>query len=280
MMSMPIRTKKLHWKYALLTAFRLRKTGGLVENNVLEALKITIDPPSSPAAASPDLFSRVQSFMTEDNEPRIRKDHNEYTREHAPSPITAAMWNCKSLLRAYEDMSYRSDVGGYYVEENHHLTAPPMKRRGRPYRVVIPTSFTTQYGDGLPYRMCVIAQPRHPGEMRLSGLEVLSLLLLAMECYEIAPNESFQTVRVFAVDSFSVRRLSARIPSAYICTLLQLAKKAAPDELVGEITVEQTPYFDLSNDQELESVLGTLLEDEAKRIQDSDSDSDFGPAWF
>lgn len=117
MMSMPIRTKKLHWKYALLTAFRLRKTGGLVENNVLEALKITIDPPSSPAAASPDLFSRVQSFMTEDDEPRIRKDHNEYTREHAPSPITAAMWNCKSLLRAYEDMSYRSDVGGYYVEE-------------------------------------------------------------------------------------------------------------------------------------------------------------------
>lgn len=68
--------------------------------------------------------------------------------------------------------------------------------------------------------------------------------------------------------------MSARVPSLYICTLLQLTKKAAPDEPVGEILIEQTPYFDLSNDQELESILALLLEDEAKRKKPPELDSD------
>lgn len=81
------------------------------------------------------------------------------------------------------------------ISRRHYLTTPPIKRRGRPYRA--------QMGDQLhypirlgyiPYRTCVIAQPRHPGDMGLSGLELLCLLLLAMECYENAPNECFQTV--------------------------------------------------------------------------------------
>ena len=45
-------------------------------------------------------------------------------------------------------------------------------------------------------------------------------------------------VRVFAVNSSWVPRLSARVPSAYICALLQIANKAASGELVEEITVE------------------------------------------
>ncbi|MCJ1265270.1 hypothetical protein MMC22_005145 [Lobaria immixta] len=63
-------------------------------------------------------------------------------------------------------------------------------------------------------------------------------------------------------------RSSARIPSAYICTLLRSAKEAAPEAPDGEITVEQTLYFDLSNDQELESLLAALLEDEVKRMKE------------
>lgn len=74
-----------------------------------------------------------------------------------------------------------------------------MKRRGRQYRVHIQTSFTIQHGDVLPYRTCVIPQPRHPGEMRLSGLEILSLLLLAIECYVNAPDERFYTVRTIVL---------------------------------------------------------------------------------
>ena len=80
------------------------------------------------------------------------------------------------------------------ILRRHYLTTPPVKRRGRLYGIQIETCVTIQYAHGLPYRTCVIAQPRHPGDMRLSGLEVLSLLLLATECYENAPNERFYTV--------------------------------------------------------------------------------------
>ena len=71
--------------------------------------------------------------------------------------------------------------------------------------------------------------------------------------------------------------MSARISSAYICTLLQSAKEAASEAPDGEITVGQTPYFDLSNDQELGSLLAALLEDEVKRMKEPvlDSDLDF-----
>lgn len=72
-------------------------------------------------------------------------------------------------------------------------------------------------------------------------------------------------VRVFAIDSGSVRRLSARIPSAYTRTLLQATQEATPTEPEGDITVEQTSYFDLSNDKDFKSVLVALLEDEDKR---------------
>lgn len=51
-----------------------------------------------------------------------------------------------------------------------------------------------RYGYCVPYRTCAIAQPRHPGDLKVSGLEVVSLLLLAIECYKNAPNELFHTV--------------------------------------------------------------------------------------
>ncbi|MCJ1265271.1 hypothetical protein MMC22_005146 [Lobaria immixta] len=278
---MSVGTKKMHWISALLTALRLRKTGGLVENEVLEALKISLHPPSLPAAASPDLINRIRFFMSGEDRPMLRKEDIEYTRTTSQSPIAAGLRNCEFLLQKYENIHDPRDTGGYFVNEGHYLTSPPMKRRGRLYCVQIVTGFTIQYTYGLPYRTCVIAQPRHPGDMRLSGLEVISLLLLAIESYENAPNERFHTVRVFAVDSFLVRRLSARIPSAYICTLIQSVKKAAPEEPVGEITLEQTSYFDLSNDQELESILAVLFEDEAKRMKEPESapDPNLDPIW-
>lgn len=38
--------------------------------------------------------------------------------------------------------------------------------------------------------------------------------------------------------------------------------------------VEPTPYFDLSNDQEFETVFAALLEDEVKRVEKPKLDSD------
>lgn len=116
-MAIPIGTRRLHWRYALLTASRLRKTGGIVENDVLEALKITLHPPSSPAEESSDIIGTVRSFMSEDDEPRIRGEYNEDTRKNATSSTTAGLWNCKFLLRAYEDMSYRGNIASLRSQE-------------------------------------------------------------------------------------------------------------------------------------------------------------------
>lgn len=110
-------TKKMHWISALLTVLRLRRTGGLVENEVLEALKISLHPPSSPAAASPDLINRIRSFMSGEDRPTMRKEDIEYTRKTAQSPIAAGLRNCEFLLQKYENIHDPRDTGGYFVNE-------------------------------------------------------------------------------------------------------------------------------------------------------------------
>lgn len=80
------------------------------------------------------------------------------------------------------------------ISSNHYLNTPPIRPRGGSYHVHIRTSFTVQYAHGVPHRMCAIAQSRHPGDWTLSGLEVVSIVLLAIESYKSAPNEPFQTV--------------------------------------------------------------------------------------
>lgn len=94
------------------------------------------------------------------------------------------------------------------ISRDHDLTSPPIKGRGRKYHVQIETTFTVQYGFVVPYRTCAIAQARHPGELRVSALEVLSLLLLAIECHNNAPNELVYTVS------------TTFLPSRKTCTLL------------------------------------------------------------
>lgn len=183
---MPVRTKRLNWIHALSTVIRLRKSGASVENNVLEALKITLQPPSSAAAASPDLVNRIRSYMSEEDEPRRRKDQIEYTRKNAHSLVEVGLWNCEFLLQKYEHMRipgvtmYMSEPPVFLehsicmltmalISRKQYSIAPPMSRKGRPYRVQIETGFTIQYASGEPYRTYVIAQPRHPGDSRLFG---------------------------------------------------------------------------------------------------------------
>lgn len=85
MTAMPDRTKRLHWTTAL-TVVRLRETGGLLENDVLEAPKITLHPPSSPAAASPDLIGRVRTYMSEEDGPERHARNILSTREMLRPP--------------------------------------------------------------------------------------------------------------------------------------------------------------------------------------------------
>lgn len=117
MVAMPIRTRRLHWINALLTIIRLRKTGGFVGKDALAALKITLHPPSPPAAASPDLLDRIRSSMLEEDEPEFRKERHADTRERTQSPISTGMRNCRLLLHEYEGISDGGNFGGYYVAE-------------------------------------------------------------------------------------------------------------------------------------------------------------------
>lgn len=43
---------------------------------------------------------------------------------------------------------------------------------------------------------------------------------------------------------------------------------------MGDIMVEQTPYFDISNEKELAIILVLLSEDDDKIVKESDSDTD------
>ena len=81
-------------------------------------------------------------------------------------------------------------------------------------------------------------------------------------------------MRVFAADSFYVRRLTAIVPATYIRILLQSTKKIGPDELIGNITVEQTPYFDIRDREGLRAVFVALFEDEDKVERGPWEDSD------
>lgn len=82
-----------------------------------------------------------------------------------------------------------------------------------------------------------------------------------------------------------MRRLSARVSSSYVHALLQAADKGTGREPVDGIIVEQTRYFDLSNDQDIGGLLTTLLEDDDKMAEqddtelkaDADADADAEP---
>lgn len=131
--------KSLHWRYAILTAIRLRNSEGLVENDVLEALKITLHPPSPPTAASPELIDSIWSFISEDDEVAVRQIYIEQTRTNSSSQIAIGSSNCEYLLRAYKNMSIRTYVKGYcktewvnyffgtwnvYADHNHNIKKP------------------------------------------------------------------------------------------------------------------------------------------------------------
>lgn len=82
-------------------------------------------------------------------------------------------------------------------------------------------------------------------------------------------------MRVFAVDSYNIRRLTAIVPDTYIHDLLQSAKGIGPDELTSSITVEQTPYFDIRDPAGVRGILAAMLEDDDKVERGPDECSDF-----
>jgi len=91
-------------------------------------------------------------------------------------------------------------------------------------------------------------QHRRPEQTQLSAAEVFCLVALARESWLENPAMPFHSVEVFAVHDVQFRRLRARIPSAYLETLLAPVHHAS-DALASGFIVEQSPYIDtLSED--------------------------------
>lgn len=67
--------------------------------------------------------------------------------------------------------------------------------------------------------------------------------------------------------------MSARVSSSYVRALLEVADKGTGSEPIDGITVEQTRYFDLSDDRDIEGLLTTLLEDDDKMAESNDMDT-------
>ncbi|MCJ1267481.1 hypothetical protein MMC22_007366 [Lobaria immixta] len=259
--------KAIHWRSAMMTLFRLKNNEGLVNDEFLAALKITLHPPSFPTTLSPELKSQIDSYMSRELNMTTWQRIHEYVAEINPHPLTIADIYCAKLGHQYTcDMPKRRvQPGGYSVSGRTQLKSPKMGlKRRRQYHIYIDAAFLIQYGFTLPYRTCGIAQSRHPGELALSATEVLSLLILAIDCHKQTPGQPSYMVRVLAADSFYVRRLTAIVPATYIRILLQSTKKIGPDELIGNITVEQTPYFDFRDPEGLRAVFVALFEDEDK----------------
>lgn len=113
----PTKKTKMHWIYAL-TLVRLRKHGGLVENEVFEALKITLRPPSSPMAAGPELVNKIQAYASSSETISSCKRRHEFVSKRNLSPALEGYYNCKQMLRYYRDVSDRTrQVGGYCVKK-------------------------------------------------------------------------------------------------------------------------------------------------------------------
>ena len=96
----------------------LRKNRGLVDDDVLEALKITLDPPSSAAAAaaaSPDLVHQVRSLLSEEVGTGVCNRHFEAVKTRLP--LAAGSSNCSFLLQNYKAVIERGNLGGHCIYE-------------------------------------------------------------------------------------------------------------------------------------------------------------------
>lgn len=107
--------QKIHWRDALAKVIRLRKIGGLVEDEVLEALRITLDPPSTAAIASPELVDQVRSHISEEAGINVRNRHIEAVKTRLA--LAAGSSNCSFLLQNYKAIIDRRQLGYYGIYE-------------------------------------------------------------------------------------------------------------------------------------------------------------------
>lgn len=107
--------RKRHWRFALLTVFRLRRTHGLVDDENLAALKITLHPPSFSTTLSSELTSQLDSYISSEDFVEIWKCKIDSTAESKQCPLTTGEMYCSQMSFHYLNISQRKfQLNGYW----------------------------------------------------------------------------------------------------------------------------------------------------------------------
>ena len=102
-----------------MTLFRVKTNEGLVNDEFLAALKITLHPPSFSTTLSPELKSQIDSYMSRELNMTTWQTIHEWVAEIKQHPVNIARIYCKKLGHQYYcNISKRSvQPGGYWVLE-------------------------------------------------------------------------------------------------------------------------------------------------------------------
>ena len=107
--------KKLHWRSALHTVLRLRRSGGLIDHDILAALQISLNPPS-PASSivSPTTLRRIEKYMSWKRTRNYWRNAGKHIKKQRGRRFIVGGIYCEMLIDQYEEMTTRYQMNGAY----------------------------------------------------------------------------------------------------------------------------------------------------------------------
>lgn len=106
--------KKRHWRSALWTVFRLMKCEGLVDDENLAALNLTLRPPSLSTTLSPELTSQLDSYMSGEDFVEVWQLEQDWIAEKKPRPSRMGEMYCSKIGSQYLNIGERQLQSGCF----------------------------------------------------------------------------------------------------------------------------------------------------------------------
>lgn len=105
--------RNLHWRYALERVLRLRKTGGLVDEDVLAALHVTLRPPLRPlfSMLSAKLRRNIMTYVASETILERWRNTGFFDEEDNAGSYMIGNACCERLSYEYGNLTYRSTHG-------------------------------------------------------------------------------------------------------------------------------------------------------------------------
>ena len=111
-------SKKLHWRSALSRVLRLRRSGGLVNNDILAALQITLHPPSSTSTLSPKMLKRVKSYAASKEKMRWWNKLYPVGEKEEDRGFLIGLQYCERLITQYRNQTKGLMNNGRWVYQS------------------------------------------------------------------------------------------------------------------------------------------------------------------